>query len=387
MKKLIVDTQASVLGAVGSARETSERKLYEDKMQLENEEQLLLHSNILKSLVEGIFLIRSIDGVIVFTNPQFDSMFGYGSGELLGKHVSIVNASSEKSPEEVANAIIRELKKEGVWNGEVHNLKKDGTDFWCHVSVSRFEHSQFGEVWVSVHQDMTERKQMERQLRDLTAHLHAVREEEKARVSREMHDDMGGTLAAIKMDAYWLAANLGKEMQKSQERINSMIVQLDTVVHAMRRIITNLRPTLLDDLGLMAALKWQAAGFQKRTGIECQFVSPEDQDLEDKLGEDQLINLFRISQETMTNIVRHSGATRVEIDLHQEVNEIVMSISDNGCGLKEGYTIPSTSYGIRGMHERVVHLGGNIKFDSPPGGGLRVVVRLPLPASAKGFLN
>ena len=129
------------------------------------DEMLRFHSNILQSLAEGIYLIRASDGVIVFTNPQFDRMFGYESGELLGKHVSIVNAHGEKDPKEVAATIMTELARTGIWSGEVQNIRKDGIFFWCRASVSTFDHPQFGKIWVSVHEDVTEHKHMEDSLR------------------------------------------------------------------------------------------------------------------------------------------------------------------------------------------------------------------------------
>ena len=353
------------------------------------EERLRFHSNILKNLAEGILLIRADDGVIVFTNPQFENMFGYESGELFGKHVSIINAPSENTPEAVAREINEALARDDVWNGEVYNIKKDGTAFWCQASISTFEHSHFGKVWVSVHEDISKRKHAERQARELSAHLQNVREEEKASFAREIHDDLGGTLAALKMDAYWLARKLeaDKEMEPLQACAQSMIGLLDTAVLATRRIITDLRPTLLDDLGLLEALKWQSTQFYTRTGIECRVICVEDENLEAGLDEAQLINLFRISQEALTNVARHSGASQVKIDLHQDGEEAVLSISDNGCGLPEGHSIASTSYGIRGMRERVMQLGGKIKFDTRPGGGFSVTVRLPLLAENRKMMS
>jgi signal transduction histidine kinase len=222
----------------------------------------------------------------------------------------------------------------------------------------------------------------EQESRALSKHLQTVREEEKASFAREIHDELGGTLAALKMDAHWLAGKLpaGKETRPLQECAKSMIGLLDTAVLATRRIITDLRPTLLDDLGLMEALKWQSAQFQKRTGIECRFACAGGEDCEDRLDKVQSINLFRIFQETLTNVARHSGATRVEANLRHDDKEAALTISDNGRGLPEGHTIASTSYGLRGMRERVAQLGGKIKIDAPPGGGFRVKVILPLPA-------
>lgn len=125
------------------------------------EKDLQLHREIIENMAEGVYLIRTSDGVIVYTNPQLERMFGYDSEELKGKHVSIVNASAEKTPEEIAGEIIQSLKEKGTWSGEVLNIKKDGTQFRCLANVSTFDHYEFGEVWISVHEDITERKQIE----------------------------------------------------------------------------------------------------------------------------------------------------------------------------------------------------------------------------------
>jgi two-component system sensor histidine kinase UhpB len=344
------------------------------------EEEMRFHSNILKNLAEGIVLVRASDGRIVFTNAQFEHLFGYQPDELLDKSVSIINAPSENTPEEIANTILSELAQSGVWSGEVQNIRKDGTKFWCRANVSTFEHFQFGKVWVSVHEDITERKFAEQQAHELSAHLQTVREEEKASIAREVHDDLGSTLAALKMDAYWLAGKLaeGKEQQPLQACAKSMSALLDTAVLATRRIITDLRPTILDELGLMAALKWQCAEFQKRTSIKCHLICIEDEGLEKKLDKLQRINLFRIAQEALTNVARHADASKVAVDLHQKGNKIVLKIRDNGRGLPNGHIIPSASYGMRGMRERVASLHGEIKFDTPTEGGFSLVVKLPL---------
>jgi PAS domain S-box-containing protein len=223
----------------------------------------------------------------------------------------------------------------------------------------------------------------EQESRELSAHLQTVREEEKASFAREIHDDLGGTLTALKMDAYWLANKLApeKEMASLHKCALSMVGQLNSAVLATRRIITDLRPSLLDDLGLLEALRWQCAEFHKRTGIECRVVCTGKEGCEDEMDGTQAINLFRITQESLTNVVRHSGATKVGVHLHRDNEEVVLSISDNGRGLPEGHTIASTSYGLRGMRERVVQLGGKIKFDKPAGGGFTVMVRLPVAAA------
>jgi diguanylate cyclase (GGDEF)-like protein/PAS domain S-box-containing protein len=153
----IHDDKGIVIGASKIARDITERKM--------GEEMLRFHSAILNSLTEGIYLICTSDGVIVFTNQPLERLFGYESGELLGKHVSIVSAPSEKSHEEFTSEIIGELVRVGVWNGEVRNIRKNGTIFWCNANVTIFEHPQFGPVWLVVQEDITERKNYESALR------------------------------------------------------------------------------------------------------------------------------------------------------------------------------------------------------------------------------
>lgn len=158
-----------------SSRDISMRKLLD--------ETLHFHSDILNNVTEGIFLVRASDGLIVFTNPQFDKMFGYENGELLGKHVNVINATGEKSPEDTANGIIEELEETGMWSGEILHVKKDGTTFWAGAKVSTLFHPEFGRVWVSAHEDITERKQAEDSLKESELRLRTIIEQSPVGIS------------------------------------------------------------------------------------------------------------------------------------------------------------------------------------------------------------
>lgn len=236
------------------------------------------------------------------------------------------------------------------------------------------------DMTAQLQQVIAEHKSSERQLRNLSAHLQIVREEEKASVAREIHDHLGGTLTALKMDMNWLVdkMSVNHEVNPFLQHIESMSQLLDTATIATRRVITDLRPTILDDLGLCAALEWQAGQFQQRTGIEC-LVTCYTGGSKYELDKMQTINLFRIFQESLTNVTRHSGASQVEVDLYYEDEKIVMTINDNGCGLPQGHTIAPTSYGMLGMRERVEQMQGKIDFCNLPGGGFSVRVILAAP--------
>jgi len=248
---------------------------------------------------------------------------------------------------------------------------------------------------ICVTRDITALKQTRNQLRQLNHHILTVREEEKAYLAREIHDELGSTLAALKIEAHFMRRELSAD-QKTKPlvtRVESILQLLDSTIASARRITTNLRPTVLDTLGLLSALQWQADQFQNHTGIECRVdcISRTDYDCanscngcEDRLDEPLSINLFRICQEALTNAARHSGASRVKIEFQPCHHEIALSISDNGRGFPEGHKIAPTSFGIRGMRERIEQLGGKIGFDSQIGGGVSVMVKLPLPANISG---
>lgn len=217
----------------------------------------------------------------------------------------------------------------------------------------------------------------EQQLRSLTAHLQIVREQEKTSIAREIHDELGGTMTALKIEIHKLKAELPQDNKhpKAAQQIDSMSLLINNAAGIARRIISDLRPTILDDLGLLAAIEWETEKFHQRTGINYLVNCVEDKG---NLTKPYSIALFRILQESLTNVTRHSGATRVEIEYLHSDSEVMLSVSDNGVGLPQQQATHSASYGMLGMQERVDQLGGTIRFDSTSNGGLCVMVRLPL---------
>jgi PAS domain S-box-containing protein len=227
--------------------------------------------------------------------------------------------------------------------------------------------------------NITERKNAELQLRNLTAHLQTVREEEKAAIAREIHDALGGTMTALKIKIHQLKTDLSEnnDVMSLLDQVEAMSQLINSAAGITRNIISDLRPTILDDLGLLAAIEWQAGQFHKLTGIESLVNCIGDKGNLDKLHS---IALFRILQEALTNVARHSGASRVEIEFHHSDEEVLLSVCDNGRGMSEARAVKSGAYGMLGMKERVGQLGGTIQFDTPPGGGLCLMVTLPLSA-------
>jgi signal transduction histidine kinase len=211
------------------------------------------------------------------------------------------------------------------------------------------------------------------QSRKLAARLLSVREEERTRIAREIHDELGQSLTAVKIDLAWLASRLPRRSAPILERIRSTLDLADSIIQSVRRISTELRPGILD-LGLAAAVEWQAQEFQTRTGIRCELQLP----AQEAVAPNVSTALFRILQETFTNVARHSGATRVEVVLQKERDRLVLAISDNGRGFDQADPSLAESLGLLGMRERAAMLGGGLSVSSAPGKGTSVIAWIPL---------
>jgi two-component system sensor histidine kinase UhpB len=210
-------------------------------------------------------------------------------------------------------------------------------------------------------------------LRALSRHLQTVREEEKARIAREVHDELGSTLTALKMDLDILGEHLAQAPPIVRHKRAAMDKLVEAAVATTRKIVTDLRPSILDDLGLSAALRWQATEFSKHTGAQVHVDAPAT---DHQLNRDVALALFRIFQETLTNVARHAKATEVWVNLSVDDEALVLRIRDNGAGLSEEDLRKSDSHGIRGMRERAQQLGGDVTVSGQPGSGTTVVISI-----------
>jgi len=211
------------------------------------------------------------------------------------------------------------------------------------------------------------------QLRNLSNHLQNIREEEKTRIAREVHDELGQSLTALKMDLVCLKQELPGLQPDLQERIQTMSGLIDSTITSVQRISSELRPQILDVMGLCEAISWQAREYQKRTtlrfDLNCEQVS---------INKELTTELFRIFQEALTNVVRHSRADRVCVSLHQNAEQITLEIGDNGQGMPPEKINAPQSLGLIGIRERVLFFGGEVEFQGEPGKGTRVIVKTPL---------
>jgi PAS domain S-box-containing protein len=232
-----------------------------------------------------------------------------------------------------------------------------------------------------IQRDVTLRRQEEnevlrsrQELRDLTARLQLVREEERTNIAREVHDELGQALTGLKIDLAWLKSRMA-DRPALLERVQSIIVRIDGAMDTVRRIATDLRPSVLDELGLVAAVEWQCQEFERTTGITTQ--------LEVQAGHPELetscaTTVFRILQEGLTNVARHAAATRVEVALRVSAEELTLGVRDNGCGISETALSSRRSLGLIGIRERAIACGGKLVIRGVRGHGTTLALRIPL---------
>jgi PAS domain S-box-containing protein len=265
--------------------------------------------------------------------------------------------------------------------GEIRLQSRKGAPLSVHLSLNPLRLDSTRAVCL-IASDLSETKRAEQelrasseQLRNLTAHLQSVREEERARISREVHDELGQSLTAVKMDLAWLAGRLPQRDGPMLKRIRSTQQLADSIIQSIRRISTELRPAVLD-LGLAAAVEWQVQEFEARSGIRCKVRLLTRQ----VVASNASTAMFRIFQETLTNVARHAKATRAEVVLQKQRDRLVLLIHDNGRGFDQADPSLSKSLGLLGMRERAAILGGRVSISSAPGKGTTVTASIPLPS-------
>jgi PAS domain S-box-containing protein len=342
------------------------------------QEQRALYDELFEQAPQAVILTNA-DLWVVRVNREFTRMFGYTPEEILGRHLKDVIVPDELREEgqRYHDAVThgQRVETEGV------RQRKDGSRL--HVAMVGVPISVPGGqiAAYAIYRDITERKRAEEQLqrsleqlRALTARLQRVREEERTRVAREIHDELGQALTAIKIDLANLISELPAEQKQPSSRAESILKLVDETILAVRRISTQLRPGILDDAGLGAAIEWAAEEFEARTGTKVRLDLPEGDLAADR---ERATALFRIFQETLTNVARHANATEVNVRLARENGHFVLEVRDNGKGISEDQLAEGGSLGILGMRERALLLGGELTIHGEPGRGTAVRVRIP----------
>lgn len=265
------------------------------------------------------------------------------------------------------------------WQGRI--LTRDGQVRWADIKAGARRLEDGRAIWDGVVWDISRNKQTEldlaasrARLRELAAHLESVREEEKARIAREVHDELGQVLTVLKFEISLCEVGYGGLDPGLNERLQAMKRLLVQLFQLVRDVASALRPPILD-AGLVSAIEWQARRFEARTGIPCLVVAPEQ--LPD-LPDAKAVGLFRVLQEALTNIMRHAGAQSVEVRLSRDADSLRMIVSDDGCGFREEQVTRGQSFGLVGMRERVLMLGGRLEIDSRPGEGTTLDVSIAM---------
>jgi PAS domain S-box-containing protein len=318
-----------------------------------------------------------------------EEIFGWSEEELLKKQKNGFSLVCEEDLPET-NRITRELLDGVVDRNNVvcRSYTKYGRVIWCEWFNSILKDTDGKVITVmSLVRDITERKIAEERLqqsyfniRQLASHLQNVREEERAGIAREIHDELGQQLTGLKMDLSWIAKRVPAQVDSQvSEKIKTTIELLDITIKTVRRIATQLRPSILDDLGLIAAIEWQSQEFQKRSGISTQFNTSI---LKFNASAAVAIGLFRICQESLTNVARHAEARHVCITLQeQEKQHILLKIEDDGLGFEYNKIGSKKTLGLLGMKERTLMMGGKFEMVSMPGKGTTLFVKVPLTAN------
>jgi PAS domain S-box-containing protein len=368
----ILAAKGEVIGVVLVFRDVAERR----QEQIETAEQAAL----LELTQDSVFVIDT-EGMVLFWSRGAEAMLGYTKAQAVGKIAHELLCTEFPQP---FTEIIAELMRAGHWEGDIVKTAKDGRRV---VVAGRWalqwgKRDQAPRVLV-INSDITQRKHGEEllilqreQLRALAERLQWVREEDRKKVARDLHDQIGQILTAIKMDMTWIARHLPESEVKVLARLRESTDSINDGVKAVRAICSGLRPGVLDDLGLAAAIEWQASEFSSRNGVHCK-VSVPSVDLH--LDGDRATATFRIFQECLTNVIRHAQAKSVRIDLCQGDENILLVVEDDGIGFHQSESSDVLgSLGLLGMKERAQFCGGDVHISSSPGRGTTVTVRVPV---------
>lgn len=269
------------------------------------------------------------------------------------------------------------------WSWEGRVVLASGELKWLTLGSSPQTRADGGVEWEGLVVNVTQTKldelelvRSQQQLREFSSHIQDAKEQERLRIAREVHDEIGGLLTAIKMDLAWLKERLPKTKKLLTDKTTTIENLVDKAMTAARNLAHSLRPGYLDSFGIVAAIEMEACEFEQRTGIKC-LLTHNDEEMEIDLHPDVSIAMFRIFQESLTNIMKHAQASEVRILIQNSPDNIELTISDNGRGFSQDARLKPRSFGLRGIQERVAHFGGQVTFISAPGQGTTVSVTVP----------
>jgi PAS domain S-box-containing protein len=387
---LVRNARGDPLYFVKQIQDITGRKQIEQQLRRAEEK----YRNIFENSTEGIFQMTP-EGRLLDSNPALARMLGFEDTEEFLANVTFTDPDAYVDAK--CHALLKHKLEERspLEEFEAEIYRKDGSKRWISINAQVIRDVQGQPVcYQGIGQDTTERKKAQtklkrsrEQLQALWTRLESVREEERTQISREIHDELGQALTSLKIDLSWLEKRIalpGYESSKPMllDKIQAMSAFASTTLEQVRSIAAKLRPAVLDDLGLKAAIEWEAREFQTRTGIRC-VCDLKGQEM--KLDPELSTEMFRIYQEAMTNVVRHAQATVVQVVLRKSEGRLLLIVRDNGKGITSREVADPNSLGLLGVRERAHLLGGRIRIRGTEEKGTSVILRVPLTKLASGL--
>ncbi|MES2938545.1 MAG: PAS domain-containing sensor histidine kinase [Pseudomonadota bacterium] len=331
-------------------------------------------AGLLDSAMDGIITVNASQTIVLY-NRAAEKIFGFAAPQVMGQPLDMLIPQRFRAAHqgEVARFGATGVTSRRMGDRTVlYGLRADGREFPIEASISQVETPE-GKLYTVILRDVTERVRAQEELAAFAAEAGGVREQEKSRIARELHDELAQQLTALKMDTIWLRDNIGQREQ-ALARLEGMLAMLDASVAATRRIAADLRPLVLDDLGLGAAIEWLAQSFTQRHGIPCELDVNEDLELQEPYA----TAVFRIVQESLANVAKHARAGRAQVRVARVGGEMLVSVRDDGVGFRLDDPRKPQSLGLVGLRERTHLLKGRVEVASRPGEGTRIEARIPV---------
>ena len=336
-------------------------------------------AGLLDSAMDGIISVDDEQRIVLF-NRAAQKMFGWTTQEVQGKPLDML------IPQRYRGGHSQQVRRFGATgttsrrmgdNTVLYAVRKDGEEFPIDASISQLNAPE-GKLYTVILRDVTERVRARQELASFAAESSGVREQEKSRIARELHDELAQSLTALKMDTIWLRDNITGD-PLAQAKLAQMLALLDGAVASVRRIAADLRPLVLDDLGLVAAIEWVVQNFTQRTGVPCALDIDESLELDEPFA----TGVFRMVQESLANVGKHASARSARVAVHRRGDHVVLCVQDDGVGFRTSEPRKPQSLGLVGLRERAQLMRGEVRVESSPGAGTRVEARIPIEGAAR----
>ena len=326
--------------------------------------------------MDAIITVDAGQNILLY-NRAAETIFGWPAADVLGQPlVKLIpqrfHGSHAGHMKRFGTTGVTSRRMGGV--NLVYGLRQNGEEFPVEASISQLDTPE-GHLFTVILRDATERIRAQEELAAYAAQASAIREQEKTRVARELHDELAQSLTALKMDTIWLRDHLGADAQALvQAKLAGMLAMLDGSVAATRRIAADLRPLVLDDLGLVPAIEWLAQNFTQRFGVPCALDVDEDMELHEPYA----TAVFRMVQESLANVAKHANASQVQVSVARAEGQVTLRVADDGAGFVPAAPRKPGSLGLAGLRERAQLLKGMVRIDSTPGRGTVVQAHIPV---------